>query len=138
MLTVVPRAAWRWLAPVLLSLACGPAAAADADADAEAAAAGPSALRINGFGSLGVVDGRGPAGWGFRRDVSQPATGGGTRGDIDTRFGLQLNASLSEQLELVAQLLLKRRLPEMPTSDSLEWGFAAYRPTPDWTIVSGQ
>ncbi len=132
MLSVVPRAAWRWWAPVLLGLALCPAALA---AEAEA---GPSALRINGFGTVGLVDSDVPAGWGFRRDVSQPANGGGVRGDIDTRLGLQLNASLSDQVELVAQLLLKRRLPEMPTGDSLEWGFASYRPTPDWTIRVGR
>ena len=93
--------------------------AAGASQAQPAADAGAPGLRLNGFGSIGVVDSRAPAGWGFRRDISQPDHDGGVRADTDSRLGLQLNATVNGQLEFVGQLLLKRRLPEVPAGDSV-------------------
>lgn len=112
--------------------------AAGASQAQPAADAGAPGLRLNGFGSIGIVDSRAPAGWGFRRDISQPDHGGGVRADTDSRLGLQLNATVNGQLEFVGQLLLKRRLPEVPAGDSVEWAFASYRPSPDWTVRIGR
>ncbi|MFT3820551.1 MAG: hypothetical protein QM750_23540 [Rubrivivax sp.] len=126
--------------PALLAAAALATGLAPAQAQAQqpAADAGAPGLRLNGFGSIGVVDSRAPAGWGFRRDISQADHGGGTRADVDSRLGLQLNATASEQLEFVGQLLLKRRLPEVPAGDSVEWAFASIRPSPDWTLRIGR
>eukprot|EP01093_Parvamoeba_rugata_P014493 TRINITY_DN46_c0_g4_i1.p1 TRINITY_DN46_c0_g4~~TRINITY_DN46_c0_g4_i1.p1 ORF type:complete len:433 (+),score=48.26 TRINITY_DN46_c0_g4_i1:1384-2682(+) len=97
-----------------------------------------SSLRVSGFGTLGLTHTDAPEDWGFRREISQPANDGGTRADIDSRVGLQLNYSPSHQFELVAQIIATRRSSYAPLSDSLEWAFAAYRPTPDITLRVGR
>lgn len=105
---------------------------------AEGLETGTSALRFNGFGTLGLTHTDGPADWGFRRDISQPPNQGGTRGDTDSRLGLQVNYAATSRLELVAQVLLKRRVSEAPLIDSLEWAFASYQPAAGWTVRLGR
>ena len=95
-------------------------------------------MRISGFGTLGLVHADAPDGWGFRRGIDQPAHGGGTRADIDSRFGLQVNYAPTPQFELVAQLLATRRSHYASDSDSIEWAFAAYRPVPDVALRVGR
>ena len=97
-----------------------------------------SSLRFSGFGTLGAVHADVSEPWGFRRDASQPLHQGGVRGDVDSRFGLQANYAIDNQLEFVGQVQLKRRVSESKPSDSLEWAFASYRPTSDLTIRVGR
>jgi len=127
-------------AVALACLAGGLACAGNALAQSAAPAANPegSGLRFNGFGTIGLTHTAGPEGLGFRRDISQPPNDGGTRGDIDSRLGLQLNYAASPRLEFVGQVLLKRRVDISPPIDSLEWAFAAYRPNSEWTIRVGR
>ncbi len=95
-------------------------------------------LRLSGFGTVGVTNTRATQPFGFRRDMSQTPNDGGTRADSDTRLGLQANYTINQEIELVGQLLLRRRVPQSPASDSLEWAFAAYRPTPDLVVRAGR
>ncbi len=95
-------------------------------------------LRISGFGTLGVVHAKAPAGWGFLRSTEQPSSTRDTRLDIDSRLGIQLNYTASPQIELVGQMLATRRAPDSPVSDAVEWAFAAYRPTADLTFRLGR
>lgn len=97
-----------------------------------------SSLRISGFGTLGLTNTDAPDGWGFRRHIEQPANEGSLRADIDSRIGVQLNYSITPQFELVSQLVAKRRSSYAPSSDIIEWAFAAYRPVPDLTIRVGR
>jgi hypothetical protein len=95
-------------------------------------------FHFSGFGTVGLTHTQAPANWGFLRSIDQPAHTGGTRADTDSRLGLQLNYSPSAQVELVAQALLTRRSPLEEDSETLQWGFAAYRPNPDWTLRVGR
>lgn len=95
-------------------------------------------LRISGFGTVGAVHADAPSGWGYRRDVLQGANSGGTRYDLDSRLGVQANYVLTSELELVGQVVAKKRSPNALQSDPIEWAFLAYRPTPDWTIRLGR
>lgn len=149
--TALPKAA---AAVLLIGCLLGhPVIAADLDAPPGEAAALPSAaaettptdavapvgkLRFNGFGTLGAVHASSDDDRVFHRDLSQPSNSAGTRYDVDTRLGLQLNYSASQQLEFVAQLLLKRRVSEAPLGDAVEWAFMSYRPTPEWTLRLGR
>jgi hypothetical protein len=62
-------------------------------------------IRISGFGTLGLTDVAAPNGWGYRRDLGQSGSTDRTRGDVDSRVGLQLNYMPVSQFELVTQLL---------------------------------
>lgn len=97
-----------------------------------------SGFRISGFGTLGIVHADAPAGWGFLRDVNQPENSGGTRADIDSRLGLQINYAPSAQVELVGQVIAARKAPTAKASDALEWAFAAYRPNDALTLRGGR
>jgi hypothetical protein len=119
------------LAGTLLALSAGVCLAQSA----EPAAAG---LRVSGFGTLGVVHATAPEGWGYVRDLNQPGNHGGTRGDTDSRLGLQLNYAPSAQFELVGQFLAMRRQANAKHGDIVEWGFAAFRPSADLTLRAGR
>lgn len=95
-------------------------------------------FRISGFGTLGVVHSDAPAGWSFLRDMDQPGNSAVIRGDVDSRFGLQVNYTATPRLELVAQVLAKRRLPDADASEAIEWAMAAYRPNADVTLRAGR
>lgn len=97
-----------------------------------------SSLRLSGFGTLGVTHTAATQPFGFRREVSQPSHEGATRFDSDSRLGLQANYTVNAQIEVVGQLLLKRRVADSPPSDSLEWLFASYRPTSDLVVRIGR
>jgi len=96
-------------------------------------------LRVSGYGTLGVSSVHGADPWRFRREIIQPAAMGQSAAtDIDTRLGLQANWTLSQQWELVGQVLLKRRAAAASASESIAWGFASYTPTPQWTLRIGR
>jgi hypothetical protein len=95
-------------------------------------------IRVSGFGTLGVVHSEAPAGWGFRRSLQQPATTGATGVDVDTRLGVQINYAANSQVELVGQVLARRRPPDAAAGDAVEWAFAAYRPTADLAFRAGR
>lgn len=95
-------------------------------------------FRFSGFGSVGATHIDGPAGWGFLRDIDQPGGTARTRGDVDSRLGLQVNYVATPRLELVGQVLAKRRLPDANTSDAIEWAMAAYRPSADIMLRAGR
>ena len=117
-----------------LAALCASFAAAAQDAPADGAD-----LRVNGFGTLGLVDALRSEDWGFRRDATQSAHhDDGVRADVDSRLGLQAAWRLDAQWEFVGQVVLKPRANEAATADSLAWAFAAWRPTPEWTIRVGR
>ena len=122
---------WTAAIGVALSLFAGTCTAQTADPEG-------GGLRISGFGTLGLVHAQAPAGWGFLRSVEQPASAQATRADIDSRLGFQLNYVATSQVELVAQLLATRRSPHAVAADSVEWAFAAYRPTADLALRAGR
>jgi hypothetical protein len=114
-----------------LLLLAGPCAAQASETEG-------SGIRISGFGTVGVVHTEAPAGWGFRRSFQQPAGTQATRADVDTRLGVQLNYATNSQIELVGQVIAKRRLPDAAAGDAVEWAFAAYRPTAELAIRAGR
>jgi hypothetical protein len=95
-------------------------------------------FRISGFGTVGLSHVDAPSGWSYRRDFSQPFDPGSTRGDLDSRLGLQLNYTPSTQFELNVQAVATRRAAAAPDSAVIQWAFAAYRPTPDLTLRVGR
>ena len=88
-----------------------------------------SPLRINGFGTLGVTSSQAPDGWLFRRDAAQYPSDHVTTLETDSRFGLQAHYEVNPQLELASQVVLKRRLPGSKPFESVEWLYAAFKPT---------
>ena len=118
-------------AAVALCLCAGVSQAQEPDA-------GSGGLRISGFGSLGLARVDAAAGWAYKRDTAQADNGAGTRADLDTRLGLQLNHAPTRTLELVAQVVMARRGPASPDADALEWAFLAWRPDPEWKLRAGR
>ena len=105
---------------------------------AQSSEPGGDGIRFSGFGTVGVTNATTPAGWGFLRTTEQPASDRNTRFDLDSRLGAQVKYVASPEIELVAQLLVTRRVTGTPAADSLEWAFAAYRPTTDLTLRAGR
>lgn len=105
---------------------------------AQTTAAEPTELRISGFGTLGVAHVDAPEGWAFKRDTTQVSNSSRTRADLDTRVGVQLNYAPTQQFELVTQVVATRRTTAAPSSDAVEWAFAAWRPDADWTVRAGR
>lgn len=112
---------------------CGTLAAAQPQAPESTAG-----LRLSGFGTVGVVHAQAPAGWGYRRDIDQPAHGGGIRADIDSRLGLRAQYVVSPQVDLVGQAVGRRRAPGGDATDAIEWAYAAWRPRPDVALRVGR
>ena len=97
-----------------------------------------SGLRLNGFGTLGLTKYSSDFGGSFRRDVSQPLNQEGIRGNLDSRFGVQVNYAVNDRLELVAQAVLRQRPSPSQLQDSVEWAFAAYQLTPQIQVRGGR
>lgn len=135
-LSPCPRARWaRCLVPalgLLSGLCAGPARADDA------AEPGGSGIRLNGFGTVGLVRAHNSEGWEFTRDKAQPAEEGGLKTLVDTRVGLQANWQPSPRWEGVTQVVLKHVNPHAPAEQYVDWAFVALRPTPDWTFRLGR
>ena len=125
----VRRAAW--LAAFCVGLS--------STASAQDTPASGSDFRLNGFGTLGVVDVVPHDGWGFRREIDQTEHHDEhLRADVDSRLGLQAAWRVSPQLEFVGQVVLKPRAHEAAADESLEEAFAAWRPAPEWEIRLGR
>ncbi len=98
-----------------------------------------SDFRLNGFGTLGVVDVLPHDDWGFRRESDQTAHHDEhLRADVDSRLGLQASWRLDPRLEFVGQVVLKPRAHEAADDESLAELFAAWRPGPEWEIRVGR
>ena len=120
-------------------LAATLAAAFASAASAQDGAPSTSDLRVNGFGTLGLVDVLPHDGLGFRRDINQSARHDEhLRADVDSRLGLQAAWRIDPQFELVGQVVLKPRAREAADDESLAWAFAAWRPAPEWEIRVGR
>jgi len=130
----VPGRRVPWLAALCAGLiSIAPAAPAQ---DVPGAA---SDWRLNGFGTLGLVDVLPHDSWGFRREIDQTAHHDErVRADVDSRLGLQASWRPDPRLEFVGQLVLKPRAREAAGDESLAWAFAAWRPTPEWEIRVGR
>lgn len=118
---------------VLALIACGTAAVQAQERTAER-----SPLRINGFGTLGVTSTHAPDGWFFRRDAAQDPSDHATTVDTDSRLGLQAHYNVNPQWELASQLVLKRRVSGSKPFESVEWLFAAFKPTDNVTLRFGR
>jgi hypothetical protein len=94
--------------------------------------------RFSGFGTLGLTDMSTPNGWGYRRDLGQSGSNARLRGDVDSRLGVQVNYTLSTQVEFVAQVLAARSSPDATEGDRVEWAFAALHPTPQIAVRLGR
>jgi len=113
-----------WIAPAVSAQEI-PAAASD--------------FRLNGFGTLGLVDVLPHDSWGFRREIDQTAHHDERlRADVDSRLGLQASWRPDPRLEFVGQLVLKPRAHEAADDESLAWAFAAWRPAPEWEVRVGR
>ena len=131
LLVPLQRAAWTAALCVGLGAFAAPVSAQDA--------VGASAVRVNGFGTLGVVDVLPNDDWGFRRESDQSAHHDrNLRADVDSRLGLQASWQLDPRLEFVGQVVLKPRAHEAASDESLEEAFAAWRPAPEWEIRLGR
>lgn len=107
-------------------------------AQSDPASTSTSELRFSGFGSIGLTHTSAPEPWGFRRSLDQKSNSGGTRGDTDSRLGLQANYAPNAEFELVGQALLANRDSEAKASDAIEWAFVAYRPDGATTLRLGR
>ena len=127
---------WRWL---VWAAACslGTALAAG-QGDGNEGSGNESALRLHGFGTVGVTHSSSNFGGRFRRDIGQAYPAGEDNLRTDSRLGLQANYALSPQWELVGQILMQDKPSSKRAVDRVEWGFVAYRPTPDTTIRLGR
>ena len=105
---------------------------------AQSAEPATSNFRVSGFGTLGFAHSAAPEGWGFLRSIDQPSSTHNSRADIDSRLGVQVNYTATSQIELVGQVLATRRESSAPIGDTVEWAFAAYRPTADLTFRVGR
>ena len=85
-----------------------------------------SALRFSGFGTLGAASARDPR-RAFIRDITQPkgASNRGASFDIDSRLGIQTNYRISDNFEVVAQVVRRYRY-ENDFRPELTWGFLKY------------
>lgn len=125
------RRAW-W--PVILAI--WPLLAQAQGADSTDAGLPP--LRLNGFGTLGIAHGETNFDGSFRRDISQRPGQTGTRANWDSRLGVQANYSVTENIELVGQVVARTRPYSNTAKDAVEWAFASFRVTPETTIRVGR
>ena len=98
-------------------------------------------VRLNGFGTLGVVDVLPHDDWGFRREVDQTVHHDQRlRADVDSRLGLQASWRLDPRLEFTGQLLCSSRVPTS-ASGTASPSNGPSRPgvrRPEWEIRGGR
>lgn len=99
---------------------------------------GGAGLRINGFGTLGLTHADTPEPWRFRTDFVQPVRDAAWRLSTESRLGVQANLLLDPQWELVGQLLLKDRSHWATPERAINWAFAAWHPSRDFTVRAGR
>jgi hypothetical protein len=95
-------------------------------------------LRLNGFGSLALTRTLSSGEQALRRDISQRSQAHTNSFATDSRLGLQLHYDARLDLELVSQVVVKKRLVDSPWDAAVEWLFAAYRPTSDLIVRIGR
>lgn len=115
---------------IVMMLYAAGARAADADAPM---------FRFDGFGTLGIVHSSEDKA-DFVADIFRPDGAGHSHnwsGDIDSRIGAQVTASLTPQLSAVLQVVAKQRYDDtyMPT---VEWANFKYQFTPDFSVRIGR
>lgn len=133
------RRAVPWAVGLLLGALAGAPVSADVgSSEAPQEPAAGQSLRLSGFGTLGVAGLSGPEGWGYRRELTQPGHASTWRADIDSRLGVQLNYAATPTLELVGQVIAKKRGAFAADTDAIEWAYASYRPDGDWTLRVGR
>lgn len=94
-------------------------------------------LAVNGFGTLGVARST-DSNAEFIRDISQQdGTAGDWDGDVDSRFGLQLRADLTETLDAMVQGV-SRYDHNGSYEPKLTWAFLRYNPDPAVTLRLGR
>lgn len=105
----------------LIGLALSLPAQALADDDA-------SRVNFSGFGTVGAIHNHG-SGAQFIRDITQVkgSANNGLSWDVDSRFGVQANYSVNEEIEAVAQVVSRYRWDNTFTPE-LTWGFLKYAP----------
>jgi len=95
-------------------------------------------LQFSAFGTLGVVTSDSDR-YGYRPDVTYDR--GVFSGDIDLKshslLGMQLDASLSENLDFAGQFVLKD-LAETNFEHYITMGFLRYSPNPNWQFRLGR
>jgi hypothetical protein len=127
--------AFKRLAVAAILLTAGVLSAADVHAQTIAAESG---LRLNGFGTLGLTQESSDFGGSFRRDIAQPLNQQGLRGNLDSRLGVQANYVVNDQLELMAQAVVRQRSSQHQLESALDWAFAAYELTPQTQVRIGR
>ena len=93
---------------------------------------------VAGYGTLGAVY-HDQAGIEYRRDISQGsgAEAGSIDFGVDSRVGLQLNAPLSDDWEIVVQTEVGLTA-ESNWKPTLNWGLIKYTPDDSWTLRAGR
>ena len=116
-----------------LALLCSLAMAGTAHAED-----GTPSVRIHGFGTIGLSHADTNFGGSFARDASQIPGGTGLQFKNDSRLGIQANAQLTNQIELVTQLVARSRFATGKDTDAIEWAFASFRPSDDVNLRIGR
>lgn len=94
-------------------------------------------LSLNGFGTLGMAKST-DSNAEFIRDISQKrGSAGEWDADIDSRFGLQLGARLTDSLDAVVQGVSRYNY-EGQYDPEVTWAFLRYAPDPAVTIRVGR
>jgi hypothetical protein len=99
------------------------------------AQAEPPDWRVSGYYTLGHATTSSDTGWRFARDQTQAQPGAW---EVDSRFGLQLDARLTGSLDAAVQTVLRRRVPGTPAAHAVEWAYLRWTPSPDWQLRLGR
>lgn len=97
-----------------------------------------SALRLSGFGTIGLSHTHSDKDWLLAREQTQVGADGQLSALVDSRLGLQANWTPAERWELVTQLVLRQRAKQASLGESVEWAFIGYHPAPDWHLRLGR
>lgn len=122
----------RLIAGMVISAAVCSPAGADTETVGEAA---PQLLRLSGFYTLGHASVHSDTGLRFARDQTQAQPGPFA---LDSRLGLQADARITPTLDATVQAVLRRRVPDTPPLQSLEWAFLRWSPSPHWQLRLGR
>jgi hypothetical protein len=95
-------------------------------------------LHFSGFGTAALSRIDEPAGWAFTRNLDQKMNSSQFRADLDSRLGVQVNYTPTNQFELVGQAVASRLPSDAQVDDALELAFVAYRPDGNWTLRAGR
>lgn len=96
-----------------------------------------SAVSLSGFGTAGLAhNSTGKAE--FIRDILQPrGVANAWSADVDSRFGVQINARATAEIELVAQAISLYNYSGSYRPD-LDWAFVSYSPNADLKVRVGR